>query len=372
MVSFDLKGVHTVRVKLASGKPATYYYAWRGGPRLEGEPGSARFLESYNAAHAARKEVPKNTMQKLIAEYRETGEFKDRAEASKRDYRRYLALIEAKFGDMTLRAIQDPRARGIFKRWRDSMAATPRKADYAWTVLARVLSVAKDRGEISVNVCERGGRVYSGSRKDEVWTEDQIAAFAEKAPIHLRRAMNLALWTGQRQGDLLAMQWSAYTGDHIRVKQSKTDARVAVPVHGTLRAELEMMTDRTGTILKTSEGQPWTSSGFRASWRKACAKAGVKGVTFHDLRGTAVVALALSGCDVPEIAALTGHSLKDAGTILDKHYLGKDVRLAEAAMAKREARQKLEQKPAGTIAAADAQALAVGKMPGKMGSPKPG
>ncbi len=71
---------------------------------------------------------------------------------------------------------------------------------------------------------------------------------------------------------------------------------------------------------------------------------------------------------MPEIAALTGHSLKDAGTILDKHYLGKDVRLAEAAMAKREARQKLEQKPAGIIAAADAQALAVGKMPGKWGA----
>lgn len=372
MVKFDLRGVHTVRTKLASGTTATYYYAWRGGPRLEGEPGSARFLESYNAAHAARKEIPRNTLQKLIADYRVTDEFTGRAEASKRDYRRYLAAIEAKFGDMTLRAVQDPRARGIFKRWRDSMSATPRKADYAWTVLARVLSVAKDRGEITVNVCERGGRVYSGSRKDQIWTEDQIAAFAEKAPIHLRRAMNLALWTGQRQGDLLTMQWSAYTGDHIRLKQSKTEARVAVPVHETLRAELEMINDRSGTILKTSDGQPWTSSGFRASWRKACAKAGVTGVTFHDLRGTAVVALALSGCDVPEIAALTGHSLQDAANILNKHYLGRDVRLAEAAMAKREAREKRLRKPGDDTAEADAPLLAACKTAGKMESPEPG
>ena len=191
-----------------------------------------------------------------------------------------------------------------------------------------------------MNVCERGGRIYSGSRKDVIWTEEQVAAFAARAPRHLRRVMNLALWTGQRQGDLLTMQWAAYDGRHIRVAQAKTDARVKVPVHASLRAELEATVDRAGAILKTTDGTPWTSSGFRASWRKACAKAGVSGVTFHDLRGTAVVALALSGCTVPEIASITGHSLADAETILSKHYLGRDVRLAEAAMAKREAREK--------------------------------
>jgi integrase len=37
--------------------------------------------------------------------------------------------------------------------------------------------------------------------------------------------------------------------------------------------------------------QPWTSDGFRSSWRKACRKAGIVGVTFHDLRGTAVTRL---------------------------------------------------------------------------------
>ena len=31
--------------------------------------------------------------------------------------------------------------------------------DYAWTVLARVLSVAKDRGKIAVSVCERFRKV---------------------------------------------------------------------------------------------------------------------------------------------------------------------------------------------------------------------
>jgi integrase len=41
-------------------------------------------------------------------------------------------------------------------------------------------------------------------------------------------------------------------------------------------------------ILTDTEGKPWTSDGFRASWGKACKAVGIAGVTFHDLRSTAV------------------------------------------------------------------------------------
>ena len=61
----------------------------------------------------------------------------------------------------------------------------------------------------------------------------------------------------------------------------------------------------------------------------------------HDLRGTAVVRLAIAGASVPQIAAVTGHSLKDVEAILDAHYLGRDIHLAEAAVLKLEARTKL-------------------------------
>jgi hypothetical protein len=44
--------------------------------------------------------------------------------------------------------------------------------------------------------------------------------------------------------------------------------------------------------------------------------------------------LALAGCSVPQIAAITGHSLKDVEVILDAHYLGGTVELAEAAIVK--------------------------------------
>jgi integrase len=95
-------------------------------------------------------------------------------------------------------------------------------------------------------------------------------------------------------------------------------------------------TKRSTIILTTMDGTPWTSDGFRASWGKACAKAGVVGVTFNDLRGTAVTRLALVCCSEAEIASITGHSLRDVRSILDAHYLHRDPELARAAIHKLE------------------------------------
>jgi integrase len=148
----------------------------------------------------------------------------------------------------------------------------------------------------------------------------------------------LALWTGQRQGDLLRLPWSAYDGTHIRLKQSKTGCRVVIPVGAPLKAALDCSAKRSTIILTTADGKPWTPDGFRASWRKACSKAGVVGVTFNDLRGTAVTRLALAECTEAEIATIIGHSLRDVRSILDTHYLYRDAARAESAIRKLEKR----------------------------------
>jgi integrase len=89
-------------------------------------------------------------------------------------------------------------------------------------------------------------------------------------------------------------------------------------------------------ILVSTEHEPWTSDGFQASWRKACERAAIVGVTFNDLRGTAVTRSALAECTEAEIAAITGHSLRDVRSILDAHYLHRDPALAKSAIRKLE------------------------------------
>lgn len=45
MVTVQLKHIHVVRSKLRDGW-TEYHYAWRGGPRLKGEPGSPEYVAS--------------------------------------------------------------------------------------------------------------------------------------------------------------------------------------------------------------------------------------------------------------------------------------------------------------------------------------
>jgi hypothetical protein len=98
-------------------------------------------------------------------------------------------------------------------------------------------------------------------------------------------------------------------------------------------------------ILLTIEGTPWTEAGFRSSFNKARDKAGVVGLTFNDTRGTAVTRLALCGATEPDIATITGHSLRDVCAILDAHYLHRDPELAWNAIRKLEMRlPSLQQK----------------------------
>ena len=336
-----LRGIHKVKKRLANGDIKIHYYAWRGGPAIHAKPGSPEFVHAYNEAHASIRRPTAGTLMTIIAEYKASPDFTKLAPSSRRMYLRYIGLIEVAFGDLPLAALADRRVRGEFKAWRDTFAATPRKADYAWTTLARLMSFAKDRGTIATNPCERGGRLYAADRTDKFWGEPEIAALLAIATPEIKLALVLALWTGQRQGDLLRLPWSAYDGSHFRFRQSKTGRRIVMPVGFPLKILLNA-TKRPGpVILVNSYGHPWTSDGFRTSWSKALARAGISGLTFHDLRGSAVVRLALAEATVPQIATFTGHSLKDVEAILDAHYLGRDVQLAEAAVLKLEARTKL-------------------------------
>src|SRR5215218_10565253 len=121
------------------------------------------------------------------------------------------------------------------------------------------MSFAKDRGLIEANPCESGGRLYSGSRVDNYWKDADVEALLAASPTQIQLAVVLALWTGQRQGDLLRLPWSAYDGKHIRLRQGKTGARVVIPVGAPLKAALDAAAKRSTIILTNSDGAPWTA-----------------------------------------------------------------------------------------------------------------
>ena len=280
----------------------------------------------------------------MIAGYRASQDFLGLAPRTKSDYVKNLAKIESAFGTLPLDALEDARVTKDFLDWRDSMASSPRQADYAWTMLKLLLSWARERGMTTYRAPERIDRLYKADRSEKIWEDTHIAAFMAAASEPLQRALVLALETGQRQGDLMVLPWSAYQTDAdgrkwIRLRQGKGGRRVNVPVTRRLAQVLDNTKRVATTILTDARGVSWKGNSFRNAWWQACQKAKIKDLHFHDLRGTAVTRLAEAECTHLEIASITGHSLRDVTAILDK-YLARTDKIALAAIAKLERTSK--------------------------------
>nr|WP_246781423.1 tyrosine-type recombinase/integrase [Rhodoblastus sphagnicola] len=358
------QGPCKVNKKLASGEVETYYYAWRGGPRITdpitGKPypfNSKQFKIRF-AELLQQREGPAQTalaikgpfVQDLIAKFKtDPIYFGNLSVKTKTDYTHLLDKIGAKFGDMPLRAVDEFGARKDFLDWRNDMMDKPRTADACWTMLKRLFNFGIDRQEIKVNPCLGGGKLYASDRSDKVWMPEHLAKLKAVAPKQVWDVVELAEWTGQRMGDLLQLTWDDFDGEVITLIQSKSKRRgqggvkVIIPVLASLQEILDRLPrrDRTNAMLIPTKrsSERWTEDGFKTVFGRAKTSAGITDLHFHDLRGTFVLHAAEAGCTVPEIASITGHKLGEVQTIIDK-YLPKTKTQSLSAMQKIEAKKK--------------------------------
>jgi hypothetical protein len=103
-----LKGLNSVTKRLADGRTVSYYYAWKGGPPLRGEPGTPEFIHSYNQAIARKVVSPQGALVRILQSYQVSGEFLGCAERTRSDYIKQIKIIEKEFGDFPLSAPDRP------------------------------------------------------------------------------------------------------------------------------------------------------------------------------------------------------------------------------------------------------------------------
>jgi integrase len=329
-----IRGVNKVRKRLADGSVRFYHYHRATGRALKGEPGSVEFLADYVAAEESMRNRHAGVLNRLIRDYTLSPEFGKLADSTRKEYQRMLTKVEAKFGDLPIAALDDARVRQDFMSWRGTVAkeSGDREADNRLSVISSMLTWAKENGHILHNHVAGFRRLHKTDRSELIWLPEHIGAFLKVAPLELQRALILALHTGQRQADLLSLSWNNYDGSFISLRQGKTKRRVQIPCTTTLKRMLDGLDRDTNLVLTTKTKLPWKARYFKAQWEAATKAAGITDLHFHDLRGTAITMLAEAGCSTPQIAAITGHSLKTVTTILDR-YLARTRTLAEEAIA---------------------------------------
>jgi integrase len=244
-----------------------------------------------------------------VNNYIHSQKFRRLAVSSKKIYSNGLNILEEHLPAKTdISKITRPMVIGI----RDRYYEQPGKCHAALVVLNNVLKYAYDRGHVDRNVAASIGDMPKGKSIPR-WQEDEIDRFMDGAPYHLRDAMMVALYTGQRRSDLVRMEWSDYDGRSIHVKQQKTGVELWVPVHPKLKRHLDGMKLRLpqryecNRILKNMYGQPWAADSLRCAFKRRSAKVGITDRMLHGIRKTTASILAEMGCTALQIMAITGH-----------------------------------------------------------------
>jgi integrase len=243
----------------------------------------------------------------VVAEYFDSQQFFGSKSAGTQRMRRgILERFRAAYGER-------PMAPSLSTEWIEALLdSKPPHAARSWLVTLRSLcQFAVKRRYLRTD--PTAGVKLRSIKGDgfHTWTDDEIAQFEAYHPIGTkpRLALALLLYTAQRRSDVVRMGRQHIKDGAFTVRQGKTGATLAIPVHPHLQAVLDASPGEHLTFLVTATGKPYGGNAFSAQFRKWCDAAGLpKCCTPHGLRKAACRRLAEAGCSANEIMAISGHA----------------------------------------------------------------
>jgi hypothetical protein len=221
----------------------------------------------------------------------------------------------------------------------DALGETPASANQFRAFGSRLFSWGIPRGFAKGNPFADTEKI-DGGEPWKPWPEWAFEIHIANAPPHLLFPSISAIFTGQRQGDVLMMKKPKPTEGLIEVRAQKTKNTVWIPIHSEYRKWLEKMPASDSVQLHVGEkGLPYKSAdSFRSGWDRLMNTAPYRPfkeerIVFHGLRKNAVIFLLEAGCNEEMVGAICNMSPE-----MVRHY-GREVslrRLAKMAMAQME------------------------------------
>src|SRR5690606_36926954 len=191
-------GLHEVKATLKSGERKTYYYAWRGGPRIKAKPGTNAFVQEFARLTRDRdkeRKAKEETLGWLNEQYLASADYQSLKPKTRHDYQRIIGVLKVKWGSLPLLALETKGARTLFVNWRDEMRDTPRSADMHIEVLPLILACGKDLEYVLRDRLERVEKHHNASRKDDVGLAGQIDRILPEGAPQVANLVKVALWT---------------------------------------------------------------------------------------------------------------------------------------------------------------------------------
>lgn len=264
--------------------------------------GSVKVYE-YARGKKAPEPRERDTIAMLIQAYQSSPEWRRLADATKDRYARYLRHLQKigtrKAGEFTRREV------GVIRAAIDE-TGKPAAANAFVQSVSAMYDWGMKNDWVVMNPAMRIKPLPGGHFA--AWTPEATTRALGQLPDHLRRLVLLALYTGQRRGDLCRLGWSNYDGQRIRLTQGKTKTPLVIPVHPVLKAAMDTWERKATTVLVNALGRPWKPATASTAMKIAVDRLGLpEGWNIHGLRKLAAANLAVAGCSAMEVAAITGH-----------------------------------------------------------------
>jgi integrase len=329
------KGLKRVSRRLATGEVRVYWYHRATGKRVEGDLSAPDGLLEVQALDARAKALEAalshlaGSYADLWEKYRQSPEWRALRPRTRSDYQAVRDWLGAaaerkKLDSLTTAAVYQLRDKAAAEKGR-------RFANYVVQVLRLTLEWGRKRAHCKDNPAKEVELIrkpIGEAKVNRAWTAAEVEAFAKAAPFHIQIPFALGLFAGMRQGDALMTTWSAYDGAGLRWIASKNGEPCLAPVSGPFKALLDAAKNDRGQAVQiavTMGKQPWSASGFRASFFKIVrrlTKAGAMqpGCTFHGLRLTIASGAREAGESDFRVAAAIG----DRSTAMASLY-GRDA-----------------------------------------------
>ena len=248
----------------------------------------------------------------LVAAYFASADLNGLRASTQEEYRRLISRLDEKMHDLLLTQINRPDLLTVRDAW--AKQASNVTANNKMKTLNILFNFGVERGLLTTNPITKLKGLKETGLGWQPWTEDQLATWTRLSEGPIRIAFMLALYTGQRRGDILKMRWTQIVDDLLTLTQGKTTKFLVIPVHPRLQKELILWkASRTVTgpvIVHRADGKPYTDSGFSSLWHYEQHRLGVL-APFHGLRKNATIALIEAGCSPAEAQAITGHETLD-------------------------------------------------------------
>jgi integrase len=289
---------------------------------LPGDPESAEFMAEYQRLKAATEpgtktpigsspagSYPRGTFGALVNDFLSSGQFRDKAERTRGEYRRIAELLQAEHGDNRVAKITRRHVRII----RDAKAETPGAANNVLRIMKILLNFAVDDGLMVASPAAKMRELKVGDWR--AWTDKELATFEKRwAPGTMqRRAYAVALYTGQRKRDQVTRTRAhRETIDGVAgiwIVQSKTGEELWIPEHRELTAELARgVAGMEHLLITPTQGKAFGETYYGAWFADAIDKAGLpEDCVLHGLRKSAARKLADMGLSEEVIKSITGH-----------------------------------------------------------------